>query len=241
VPDLLSVRGLTVAYGAVTAVRGLSLRVDEGEVVALLGPNGAGKTSSLRGITGLIRPVSGRIRFAGTRIDGLGPERSVALGMAHVPEGRRVFPGLSVTDNLMLGGWGLVRRAAELREQRGLVFDLFPRLADRRGQQAGSLSGGEQQMLAIARALMARPRLLIIDELSLGLGPLVVDDLIERLVGLNRDGLSLLLIEQFVHRALAIADRVYVLSKGRVAFEGTPAEAGRTGAVEEAYLLGGVA
>jgi branched-chain amino acid transport system ATP-binding protein len=239
--DLLSVRGLTVAYGPVVAVRGVSLKVHDGEVVALLGPNGAGKTSSLRGITGLVRPASGRVRFGGQRVDGLGPERSVALGMAHVPEGRRVFPGLSVADNLMLGGWGLSGRASELREQRNLVFDLFPRLSDRRQQLAGSLSGGEQQMLAIARALMARPRLLIIDELSLGLGPLVVDDLMERLVTLNREGLSLLLIEQFVHRALDIADRVYVLSKGRVAFEGTPVEAARTGAVEEAYLLGGVA
>jgi branched-chain amino acid transport system ATP-binding protein len=235
---LLAVRGLEVAYGPITAVRGLNLEVHPGEIIALLGANGSGKTSTLRGITGLIRPRAGRITFAGRRIDGVPPNRVVALGMAHVPEGRRVFPGLSVLDNLMLGGWGAPPQAGAARRQ--LVFDLFPRLAERRTQAAGSLSGGEQQMLAIGRALMSEPRLLLIDELSLGLAPFLVDELLAHLVELNREGLSLLLIEQFVHRALEVADRVYLLAKGRVQFSGTPDEVVGAGALETAYLSGGL-
>jgi branched-chain amino acid transport system ATP-binding protein len=235
---LLSVRGLEVAYGPIVAVRGLSLKVAKGEIVALLGPNGAGKTSVLRGVTGLVRPSAGRVRFAGRRVDS--PARAVSLGIAHVPEGRRVFPDHTVEENLMLGAWGVSGRPAAVRERQQPVTDLFPRLWERRHQKAGLLSGGEQQMLAIGRALMSQPRLLLIDELSLGLAPLVVDELLERLVQLNHEGLSLLLIEQFVHRALGIADRVYVLSKGSLAFEGRPGDATRAGAVEEAYLLGGV-
>ncbi len=239
-PDpLLAVRGLEVAYGPVTAVRGLNLDVGRGEIVALLGANGAGKTSTLRGITGLLRPRAGRVTFAGERIDGMGPDRVVARGVAHVPEGRRVFPGLSVTDNLTLGAWHRRGRGAE-GSQRQLVFDTFPRLAERRTQLAGSLSGGEQQMLAIGRALMSAPELLLIDELSLGLSPIVVDALLERLGALHRDGLSLVLIEQFVHRALAVADRVYLLAKGRVQFSGTPQEVADAGALEIAYLSGGL-
>jgi branched-chain amino acid transport system ATP-binding protein len=235
-PELLVARGLGVSYGPIVAVRGITLRVDQGEIVALLGPNGAGKTSTLRGLTGLVRPSSGKVLFDGHRIEAAGPTRAVDLGMAHVPEGRRVFPGLTVDDNLTVGGWRQSRRPSALRERKALVFDLFPRLGERRQQLAGDLSGGEQQMLAIGRALMTEPRLLLIDELSLGLAPLIIDELMERLVALNREGLSLVLIEQFVHRALAVADRVYVLAKGRVAFEGTPDEATRVGAVEEAYL-----
>ena len=247
-PDpLLAVRGLEVAYGPVTAVRGLNLDVGRGEIVALLGANGAGKTSTLRGITGLLRPRAGRVTFAGERIDGVGPDRVVARGVAHVPEGRRVFPGLSVTDNLTLGAWHLGASPASRSSHRGaegsqrqLVFDTFPRLAERRTQLAGSLSGGEQQMLAIGRALMSAPELLLIDELSLGLSPIVVDALLERLGALHRDGLSLVLIEQFVHRALAVADRVYLLAKGRVQFSGTPQEVADAGALEIAYLSGGL-
>jgi len=176
------------------------------------------------------------VRMGGSRVDD--PARAVALGIAHVPEGRRVFPGLSVRDNLLIGGWEVSGHRSRLRTRRDMVFELFPRLAERQEQPAGQLSGGEQQMLAIGRALMSEPRLLLIDELSLGLAPRVVDTLLERLVELNKAGMSLLLIEQFVHRALSIADRVYMLSKGRVVFEGTPADATRAGAVEEAYLLG---
>jgi branched-chain amino acid transport system ATP-binding protein len=235
-PDLLAARGISVAYGPIVAVRNVTMRVAPGEIVALLGPNGAGKTSTLRGLTGLVRPSSGRVTFAGERIESAGPARAVNLGMAHVPEGRRVFPGLSVGDNLTVGGWRHSRRPSVLRAREALVFDLFPRLAQRRQQMAGALSGGEQQMLAIGRALMTEPQLLLIDELSLGLAPLIIDELMDRLVALNEEGLSLVLIEQFVHRALAVADRVYVLAKGRVAFEGTPEEATKAGAVEEAYL-----
>jgi branched-chain amino acid transport system ATP-binding protein len=234
--DLLSVRGLSVGYGPISAVRNVSLKVQEGEIVALLGPNGAGKTSVLRGVTHLVRPTAGRVRMAGERVDD--PSRAVALGIAHVPEGRRVFPGLSVKDNLLVGGWAVSGNRSAVRARQEMVFDLFPRLAERQQQKAGQLSGGEQQMLAVGRALMSEPRLLLIDELSLGLAPMVVDSLVERLVELNKGGVSLLLIEQFVHRALGIADRVYMLSKGRVVFEGTPVEATRAGAVEEAYLLG---
>ncbi len=234
---LLSVRSLEVAYGQVVAVRGVSFDVAEGQIAALLGANGAGKTSTLRGVTGLLRPRSGSVTFAGQRIETVGPTRAVELGMAHVPEGRRVFPGLSVADNLMLGGWA-ARRRKRGGGAEALVFDLFPRLAERRGQLAGSLSGGEQQMLAIGRALMSEPKLLLIDELSLGLAPLVIDELFERLVALNREGLSVVLIEQFVHRALAVADRVFVLAKGRLVFDGTADEAGRSDAIESAYLLG---
>jgi branched-chain amino acid transport system ATP-binding protein len=241
-PDeaLLKVRGMDVAYGAVVAVRNLNIDVGEGEIVALLGANGAGKTSTLRGISGLVRPRAGRIRFAGRRVAGASPSQMVRLGMAHVPEGRRVFPGLSVDDNLLAGGWGISRNRADFARQRDEVLDLFPRLGERSSQLAGSLSGGEQQMLAVGRALMSRPRLLLIDELSLGLAPLVVDGLIERLTALNREGLTLVLIEQFVHRALELADRVYVLAKGRLVFSGTSDEATSTRAVESAYLLGGV-
>jgi len=232
---LLDVRHLDVAYGAATAVRNVSLQVHEGEIVALLGANGAGKTTTLRGIAGLVRPRAGDVRFAGQRITGAPTARVVRAGLAHVPEGRRLAPGLTVEDNLRLGGWGC-RRSPE-QERLDRVFEYFPRLAERRGQLAGSLSGGEQQMAAIGRALMSDPRLVMIDELSLGLSPVAVDGLLERLVGLNREGLSILLIEQFVHRALAVADRVSVLAKGRVVFTGTPAEAARTRAVESAYLL----
>jgi branched-chain amino acid transport system ATP-binding protein len=232
---LLDVRHLEMAYGPSVAVRNVSLHVDEGEIVALLGSNGAGKTTTLRGISGLVRPRAGRVRFGGRRIDGLTPARVVAAGLAHVPEGRRLFPDLSVAENLRLGGWG--RGEGRL----DLVYDIFPLLAERAAQPAGSLSGGEQQMVAIGRALMAEPRLLMIDELSLGLSPVAVDGLLDRLGALNREGLSILLIEQFVRRALRVADRVYVLAKGSVAFEGTPADAERTGAIESAYLLEGAA
>jgi branched-chain amino acid transport system ATP-binding protein len=233
---LLSVRGLDVAYGPVPAVRGLSFHVDDGEIVALLGANGAGKTSTLRGVTGLIRPAAGRVTFLGERLEQASPSRAVALGLAHVPEGRRVFPGLSVADNLMLGGWRAARERRRFSARVDLVTGLFPRLAERWIQPAGSLSGGEQQMLAIGRALMSEPRLLMIDELSLGLAPVLVDDLLARLVELNREGLSLVLIEQFVDRAMAVADRVYLLSKGRLGFTGTPAEAARARVVESTYL-----
>ena len=181
------------------------------------------------------RPSGTWARPAATVRAGLSPTRTVAAGLAHVPEGRRLFPGLTVVENLRLGGWG------RGDHQLDLVFDIFPRLAERRTQAAGSLSGGEQQMVAIGRALMSEPRLLMVDDLSLGLSPVAVDELLNRLAALNREGLSILLIEQFVERALRLADRVYVLVKGRVAFEGSPADAERTRAIDSAYLLEGAA
>ena len=230
---LLEARGVDVAYGPAIAVRGLTLHVGEGEIVALLGANGAGKTSTLRGLSGVVRPAAGRITFAGRRMEGASPARMVKAGLAHVPEGRRIFPELSVDDNLDLGAWHVA--GPDALPARDLVFELFPRLAQRRTQRGGSLSGGEQQMLAIGRALMSRPRLLMIDELSLGLAPVLVDELMERLPHLRDAGLTLLLVEQFVHRALALADRVYVLRKGQIAYEGPAAEASAT-AVGAAYL-----
>ncbi len=234
---ILATRALDVGYGNVLAVRRLTLQINPGEIVALLGPNGAGKTSSLRGITGLVRPQAGTVSVNGTRIDGRGPAVAVQAGLAHVPEGRRVFPEMSVTDNLRLGAWAVRRRSKLVDSRLADAYALFPRLAERRAQLAGSMSGGEQQMLAIARALMSDPKLLLIDELSLGLSPLVVDEILARLLELNKEGLSILLIEQFVHRAMEVSDRVYVLKKGHVAFSGTPAAAIRIGAVEEAYHL----
>lgn len=232
VKPVLTVRGLEVAYGPVTAVRGVSFSVGASETVALLGANGAGKTSTLRGITGLVRPRAGSISVDGRRVVP-SPARMVAAGIAHVPEGRRVFPQLTVDENLTLGGWGGKKQAAT---QRQMMFEFFPRLSDRRTQLAGQLSGGEQQMLAIGRALMSSPRLVLIDELSLGLAPIVVDQLIEGIGWLKQEGISFVLIEQFVHRALAIADSVHLMAKGGIVFSGTPAEADRAGALELAYL-----
>ncbi len=232
---LLDVHGVDVAYGQVVAARRITLHVDRGEIVALLGANGAGKSSILRAVTGLVRPRAGRVTFAGQRIDGRDADAIVAAGLAHVPEGRRVFPGLSVAANLELGAW---QNTGDVAERYDLVFEFFPRLAERRTQLAGSLSGGEQQMLAIGRALMAGPQLLAIDELSLGLAPIIVDQLLEGLVRLNGEGLSIVLVEQFVHRALGVADRAYMVAKGSIVFSGTAAEASSSGAVEAAYLTG---
>lgn len=237
---LLDVRGLEVAYGPVTAVRNVTLHVDEGEVVALLGANGGGKSSTLRGITGVVRPRRGRVRLDGHRIEHVSPEKVVARGLAHAPEGRRVFADLTVDENLRLGAWASTADRPTLQAQRDLVLELFPRLAERRAQAAGSLSGGEQQMLAIGRALMSCPRIVAIDEMSLGLAPQFVDELVAGLTVMNRErGLAILLVEQFVHRALSLADRVYVLEKGHVVYTGTSEEAAHSSAIEDAYMTAG--
>jgi branched-chain amino acid transport system ATP-binding protein len=233
---LLAVNGLAAGYGASEVLRGIDLEVAAGEIVAVLGSNGAGKSTLNRTISGVLRATRGSIRFAGHAIERDKPAKIVARGLIHVPEARCVFPNLSVEENLDLGSY---RRGRAGREKnRARVFAIFPRLAERRGQLAGSLSGGEQQMLAIGRALMSAPRLLLIDELSLGLSPVLVDTLLERLTELNREGLTLVLIEQFVHRALAVADRVYLLAKGLVQHCGTPDEVVAAGALETAYLSG---
>ncbi|SMF45647.1 amino acid/amide ABC transporter ATP-binding protein 2, HAAT family [Tistlia consotensis] len=215
----LAVAGLEVRYGAVTALRGVSLEVAEGEVVALLGANGAGKTTMLRTISGLVRPRAGRISLFGRRIDQLRPPRIVALGIAHSPEGRRLFGSLTVAENLRLGSVSRKDREA-VAGDREKIFTLFPVLRERRNQQAGTLSGGEQQMLALGRALMARPRLLLLDEPSLGIAPLLVQQIFATLGELKAMGVTMLLVEQNIGVALALADRAYVLRTGQVALAG---------------------
>jgi branched-chain amino acid transport system ATP-binding protein len=217
---LLAVDALTVAYGAVTAVRGVSLSVAEGEIVAALGPNGAGKTTLLRTIAGALKHRSGSIVFDGASMAGLSPEAVVRRGIAMVPEGRHIFPKLTVEENLAIGG--ITRRdTEEVRGDTANWFERFPILGERSRQLAGTLSGGEQQQLAVARALMSRPRLLLLDEPSLGLAPIFVDRIFELVAELRAAGTTILLVEQNVHRALEVADRAYVLSVGSVVASGS--------------------
>jgi branched-chain amino acid transport system ATP-binding protein len=232
---LLRVDGIEVGYGDLTAVSEVSLEVREGEAVALIGANGAGKTTTLRAVSGLLPLRRGRIEFQGRRLDGLGPAEIVARGIAHVPEGRQLFPTMTVRENLELGARTRVARAgrAEMLER---VFELFPRLRERRGQLAGTLSGGEQQMCAIGRGLMARPRLLMLDEPSLGLAPVLVKAIFEDLGRINGQGITVLLVEQNVLRALHLAHRGYVLENGRMALSGPRDELLASGHIKQAYL-----
>jgi branched-chain amino acid transport system ATP-binding protein len=234
---ILAVRDLRAGYRDVPVLRGVSLAVGPGEIVALVGANGAGKTTTLRAIAGLLPPGSGEVHFGGRRIDGVPPHEIVARGLVLTPEGRRIFPSLTVRENLDLGGY---RPAARARRRASLdrVMTLFPVLAERQRQAAGTLSGGEQQMLAIARSLMARPRLLMLDEPSLGLAPLVVDRIFEVIQTINRDGTPVLLVEQNVHRALALADRAYVLDRGEVLLAGPASALAAREDVRRAYLGG---
>jgi branched-chain amino acid transport system ATP-binding protein len=220
---LLSIEGLTVAYGAVTAIRNVSLTVGAGEVVALLGANGAGKSTMLRAISGIVRPRAGQIRLAGQAIARLPPARIVRLGIGHCPEGRRIFGSLSVAENLRLGAAARSDRT-DVAEDRERMLALFPILRERQQQPAGTLSGGEQQMLALARALMARPRLLLLDEPSLGLAPLLVQQIFRRLAELKSAGTTMLLVEQNIAVALDLADRAYVLRTGEIGLEGAASE-----------------
>src|SRR6266849_1067383 len=211
---LLRLDGLEAGYGDLTAVSGVSLEVRRGEAVALIGANGAGKTTTLRAICGLLPVRAGRIEFEGARLDGLGSAQIVSRGIAHVPEGRQLFPTMTVRDNLELGGRAMDRpRRNDALE---LVFTLFPRLRERERQLAGTLSGGEQQMCAIGRGLMARPRLLLLDEPSLGLAPVMVRLIFETLKAINETGTTILLVEQNVARALALSHRAYVIENGRI-------------------------
>ena len=232
---LLRVDGIEVGYGDLTAVGDVSLEVREGEAVALIGANGAGKTTTLRAISGLLPLRRGRIEFEGQRLDGLTSAQIVARGIAHVPEGRQLFPTMTVLENLELGAR---TRAARARrdETLGRVFDLFPRLRERRGQLAGTLSGGEQQMCAIGRGLMACPRLLMLDEPSLGLAPVMVKAIFEDLGRINVQGLTILVVEQNVLRSLQLARRGYVLENGRVTRSGTGPELLASGHIKQAYL-----
>ncbi|MGH7397312.1 MAG: ABC transporter ATP-binding protein [Candidatus Rokuibacteriota bacterium] len=232
---LLRVDGIEVGYGDLTAVRDVSLEVREGEAVALIGANGAGKTTTLRAVSALLPLRRGRIEFEGQRLDGLTSAQVVARGIVHVPEGRQLFPTMTVVENLELGARTPAARARRA-ESLGRVFDLFPLLRERRQQLAGTLSGGEQQMCAIGRGLMACPRLLMLDEPSLGLAPVMVKAIFEDLGRINRQGLTILLVEQNVLRSLQLAHRGYVLENGRVTLAGVGADLLASGHVKQAYL-----
>ncbi len=234
--SMLSIHGLDVYYGAVHALKGVDLDVKKGEIVTLIGANGAGKSTLLRTISALVRPRAGRIEFEGKDLLKLPPHDIVANGISHSPEGRAVFANLSVEDNLVLGAYR--RHDKQVAGDMDRMYDLFPRLRERRKQQSGTLSGGEQQMLAIARALMSRPRLLLLDEPSLGLAPLLVKDIFSTVVRINREGTTVLLVEQNANQALKIAHRGYVLETGRVALADSAAELLANPAGKEAYLGG---
>ena len=238
---MLELTDVHVRYGNIRALQGVSLRVDTGELIALIGANGAGKTTTLRAISGLLRPSQGAITFDGTDLTSASTDRIVGLGISHCPEGRRIFGSLTVAENLRLGAVSVSDAAAAAAELEN-VFALFPLLKERLGQAGGTLSGGEQQMLAIGRALMSRPRLLLLDEPSLGLAPLMVERIFETITELKRQGRTILLVEQNVHQALDVADRAYVLETGRIMLDG-PAETLRHDPkVEQSYLgVGGVA
>jgi len=235
-PDapLLEVSNLVAGYGAADVLRGIDLAVGAGEIVAVLGANGAGKSTLNRTISGVIRARAGTIRFDGVAIEGEAPAAIVARGLIQVPEGRRVFPNLSVKDNLDLGSYRRARARRALNRDR--VFAIFPRLRERLAQRAGTLSGGEQQMLAIGRGLMAEPRLIILDEPSLGLSPLLVEELFGLIARLRGEGLSVLLVEQNVVESLALAHRAYILEQGRFALTGTAAEIAADPRLKRAYL-----
>ncbi|MDQ7843091.1 MAG: ABC transporter ATP-binding protein [Armatimonadota bacterium] len=232
---MLRVEGITVAYDQVAALREASLLVSPGEIVSIIGANGAGKTTLLRTVSGLLHPLAGSIHFEAKRIDRMEPHQIARLGIGHVPEGRRIFPYLSVQENLWMGGLQ-IRDRSQIQARLEEVFDLFPVLAERRRQAGGTLSGGEQQMLAVGRALMANPKLLLLDEPSLGLGPKVVDTVFDAIVRLHEQKRTVLLVEQNAYLSLEVADRAYVLETGRVVLEGRAAELFDHPHVRRAYL-----
>ncbi len=232
---LLSVAHVTAGYGDVRVLWGVDLDVAEGEIVCIVGSNGAGKTTLLSTISGLVRADSGTIRFGGVDLTRAGPDAILAAGIAHVPEGRRLFKGLTVRDNLLLGAF-LRNDSAGIKADLDYVYELFPILEERQAQDATTLSGGEQQMCAIARGIMSRPRLLMIDELSLGLAPRLVERLSDALVEINRTGLTILLVEQDVMAAFELAQRAFVIETGRVSAAGTTKQLAGDPAIREAYL-----
>jgi len=232
---MLNLENVSVNYGAIEALTGISMHVDQGEVVTLIGANGAGKTTTLRTITGLLQPREGSIKFEGEEIGGRPTHRLVARGISMSPEGRGVFANLSVRENLQMGAY-LKKNKAEITEDMDRAFQMFPRLKERESQKAGTLSGGEQQMLAIGRALMSRPRLLLLDEPSLGLAPLVVHTIFEAIDEIRGKGTTILLVEQNAHAALGHSDRAYVLETGRIVMEGPSKELAADPRIKEAYL-----
>jgi branched-chain amino acid transport system ATP-binding protein len=235
---MLEVSDLSVSYGAISALRGISLRVEKGAIVTLIGGNGAGKTTTLRTISGLLRPKSGRVTFLGEDITQVPPHKIVARGIGHVPEGRMIFSNLTVDENLTMGAY-LQKDKAAIARNRDYVFGMFSRLKERLRQTAGTLSGGEQQMLAIGRALMGEPRFLMLDEPSLGIAPRLISTIFEKIIEINRDrGIAILLVEQNANLALEISTRAYVLETGHVTMEGLSAELRKNPQLKAAYLGG---
>jgi len=232
----LEVRGLEAGYGKIQVLWGIDLTVEEGQFVTVIGANGAGKTTLLRAVSGLVRGVRGRVAAFGHDLHGHSPARIVRAGVGHVPEGRQLFPLMTVGENLVSGADYLPAAAREVASSRAMVFELFPRLAERLQQLAGTLSGGEQQMLAIGRALMSRPRLLLVDEPSLGLSPSLTKAVFRALAAINETGVTVVLVEQNVQRSLALADRAFVLENGHIVKRGSGAELLADPAVREAYL-----
>ncbi len=232
---MLSVEQVSAGYGSLRVLWDVSLQVEEGEIVSIIGSNGAGKSTTIKVITGLLSPEAGRVSFEGRDITTMPPHMRVERGIALVPEGREIFPKMTVQDNLLLGAY-TVKDRHEIEERLTRVYDIFPKLKERERQLAGTLSGGEQQMLAIARALMAKPRLLILDEPSLGLAPIVVIKVFETIERLNRDGVTILLSAQNVYRALEISSRAYVMESGRITLSGRGSELLSNPYVKEAYL-----
>ncbi len=234
---LLSVENLHVSYGAIRALHGISFHVDKGEIVTLIGANGAGKSTTLRTISGLLLADRGKIVYDGTDITNTGADQIVRIGIVQVPEGRKIFAPLTVRENLEMGAFTR-RNKREIEESMEFVFSIFPRLRERAEQMGGTLSGGEQQMLAVARALMAKPRLLLMDEPSMGLAPILVEEIFNIIQRINQEGVTILLVEQNAHMALSVAHRGYVLETGVIQMEGTAAELRDNPRVREAYLGG---
>lgn len=235
---ILEVNDLNVYYGAIHAIKNISFEIKKGEIVTLIGANGAGKTSSLHAISGLLTPKSGEISLNGLNITNIEAHKLVNLGMAHVPEGRRIFTNLTVLENLEMGAF-IRNDKDKIKKDLNNVFDMFPRLAERKKQLAGTMSGGEQQMLAIARALMSRPELLLMDEPSMGLAPILVQEIFRTIEKINKEnGVTILLVEQNAHMALSIANRAYVLETGKIIMSGNASELANNEEIKKAYLGG---
>ena len=233
---LLEVKDLHVHYGKIEALRGVSFHVDEGEIISIIGANGAGKTTTLKTISGLLKPTSGSIHFSGVDVATVAPYARVDLGISQVPEGRGIFPGMSVRENLEMGTYHRKHARAEMDEDLEKVFDLFPRVKDRAGQSAGTLSGGEQQMVALGRALMSKPTLLLLDEPSMGLAPMIVAQIFEIITKINQDGMTIVLVEQNAQQALMRSERAYVMESGIVVKTAPSKELLTDEAVKRAYL-----
>lgn len=236
---MLKVDEVVVAYGVAPVIHGVSLTVPDGKIVTLLGANGAGKSTILKTISGLLKPISGEVTFDGATISNEPPEAIVKRGIAHVPEGRLVFPGLTVLENLKMGSYVIRHKRKNLKENLDKVYELFPRLLERKNQTAGTLSGGEQQMLAIGRGLMSEPKLLMLDEPSLGLAPVIIDSIIDKIIEINKHGMTILLIEQNAHLALEVCDYGYLLSVGSIMMHGEKQKLVSEEGMINAYLGGG--